>query len=160
MASAKAKITVVDHGMDAMEDWIDNFGKIEMKVGAVGANADTSRDDGVTNGELMFIHEHGADVANIPERAPLRTTFDMHKKKYRRILNSRLKMAFDTGASPEKALAVVGDVIVGDIQSRMLAGELTPELQPATIKAKGGDTAPLVDTGILAGSLDKEIKSK
>ena len=153
------QIKVLDHGFDNMMDWITGYGKIEMRVGVIGNTAGNKHGvEGITNGELATIHEYGAPNANIPERAPIRSTFDKNRNRYRKQATRLFSRAFDKGSSPRKALKVLGEVIKGDIQSRILKGQLTPALQDETILAKGGDEAPLLDDGIFANAMESEVK--
>jgi hypothetical protein len=163
----RVSIKVVDHGMDAIQTWLDGFDPLEVKVGVVGSHAAARNDaSGITNVELATIHEYGAPNANIPQRSFLRSTADRNRKKYKTLMTKVLGKAFDAKSSPKKALELLGGIVKGDMQATIFENKTLPaanrQLKTATIAARGdaggtGTPTPLIDTGQLVNAIDFEV---
>lgn len=106
--------------------------------------------------ELMAIHEFGSPAANIPERAPIRTTFARKGEKIGEVC-AKAARAMLGGMAPERALEIVGLFASTEVKRTITDEEhLPPPLAPATIARKGSDR-PLVDTGRLVASITYEV---
>lgn len=109
---------------------------------------------GLNNAELMFIHENGSPMHNIPARPVLEMTLDYGKTIVASVASKAYSAYFDKGE----------DAYVKELQkfcirlenyARQLIysndGRLAPNA-PSTI-ARKGDNHPLFDTGQLARSI-------
>lgn len=137
-----------------------DFNEINKYVLEIGVFVDdTGRKEkvkiGVTNAELMFIHENGSPLQHIPSRPVLQMTIDYANKE---ILPKTLDKIIDLILKGQK------DKIEPELQKLALRmeryardiiysndGRLVPNA-PSTI-AKKGDNHPLFDTGQLARSI-------
>lgn len=112
---------------------------------------------GVTNAELMFIHENGSPLKNIPARPVLQMTIDYANST---LLPQTLKKCYDilfsTGGNEsmiEKEFSKLAIKLENYARELIYSndGRLVPNA-PSTI-AKKGDNHPLFDTGQLARSI-------
>lgn len=127
-----------------------------IKVGLQGEEAEADH-GGVTVVELGTIHEYGAPQAGIPSRSFIRATFDEHRKE----LEQEVTEAVRKGTSGKEGhlkgqLLIVGERMRSRVIAKIRAG-IPPELKPATVARKGGETTPLIDTGVLIGSLSTVV---
>lgn len=128
---------------------------MEVRVGIVGAAAEQSHaGSDLTNGEIALLHEYGNPSTNLPERAPVRTTFrDAANKAALAALQKLLLGKVLKGTmQPRRALGLLGAWGANAIQATIASGNLPPPLAPRTVAAKGS-SAVLVDTGQLARSV-------
>ncbi len=126
-------------------------------VGVQGRGATLNR-DGLTNVALATIHEFGVPESKIPERSFIRATIDANQAKYFRFIQKLSGKVILGEMSEERALNLLGLLVVSDIQARIEAG-IEPDLKPATIARKGSST-PLIDSGILKNSITHEVEKK
>lgn len=62
---------------DLFEDRIKDLPEYELEVGVIEETNNRKKDkSGITNAELMFIHEYGSPIKNIPPRPVLQMTVD------------------------------------------------------------------------------------
>lgn len=133
-----------------------NTGGARVLVGIQGKDAQIDR-EGLTNVALGMIHEFGTIDGNIPERSFIRATIDTHIDKYFKV-TAKLSAKVVVGDMTEKkALDILGQLVVSDIQSFIEAG-IAPALKPETI-ARKGSSVPLIDTGVLKNSITSEVES-
>lgn len=112
---------------------------------------------GVTNAELMFIHENGSPLRNIPSRPVLQMTIDYaNKNLIPSTIDKCIEICISTGGN-ESLIEVELNKLAMKIESyaRKLIysndGRLAANAQ-STI-ARKGDNHPLFDTGQLARSI-------
>lgn len=116
---------------------------------------DGSRDaGGATNADAGFWNEFG--TSRIPERSFLRSTFDEGLRVYKDTSKKAAVFAIRTGASFDKALAILGLKVSSDVKET-IRSRIDPANAPSTIAKKGSST-PLIDTGQLLNSIDFEVK--
>jgi len=108
--------------------------------------------DGTSVGLIAAIQEFGASSQGIPPRPFFRTMIAAKKREWGPALAGELK-ASDYDA--KKALGVLGEGIAGQLRQSII-DLISPPLAPATIARKGSDK-PLVDTGHMLDSVDKEV---
>lgn len=164
----KGGLTVTDRdlGWDEIKKLLtEDVRQSHVKVGVIGTEATDDRGQ-ITNARLMAVHEFGAQVGNvsIPERAPIRSTFDANRSTYENLVVNGVKDIFGRKTNPRKLLGRLGMRMVNDIKNRITQGDgLSPPNADSTLKkklAKGdgeGSPKPLVDTGALLGSLDYAV---
>lgn len=112
--------------------------------------------DGTQVAMVAAIQDFGAPAAGIPPRPFFRNMVRERSSEWpatiRRLL---LENDYDT----ERVLTLMGEGIAGQLRQSIVDTN-EPPLKPATIRAKGGVTKPLVDTGHLLASVDFEIEKK
>lgn len=136
-----------------------NFPEYLIELGVTSSK--TARKEkvqlGVTNAELMFIHENGSPLQNIPARPVLELTLKWVNESG--LVHETLNKAVDAYLKEynEEAVDKIMDRMCIKIQSyaRKIIydndGRLVPNA-PSTI-AKKGDNHPLFNTGQLARSI-------
>jgi len=147
-----------DNGLREMLRRFRGLSDWRVRVGVQGVQAQAPRGFGMTNGDLAVIHEFGAPKAGIPARPFVRPPLDTKEAHWRGRLASALEAAVKSGGDPKQALHVVGEELRAEMVDRVKAG-IPPPLQEATIARKGEDT-PLIDTGVLIGSISVVVDNK
>jgi hypothetical protein len=120
----------------------------------------------VEGGKAQFVSKNspaavGAKVTKphkivIPERSFMRSTIK-EKKKDIIALQRKLLVKIRKGEiTVEKALGLIGE-FTADAMSQRLVKLKSPPNKPATIRAKGGKSNPLVDTGQTKNSITYEV---
>jgi hypothetical protein len=109
--------------------------------------------DGTPVAEIAAIHNFGAPAAGIPAR-PFFSNMVTDKSpewgdKFRKVLTGA---DYDAGL----ALELMGEGIAGQLRESIVATN-DPPLSPITI-ARKGSSKPLVDTGHMLASVDKEVE--
>lgn len=121
----------------------------ELRVGFLEGS---TYPDGTSVPVVAAINEFGAPGAGIPPRPFFRGAVAEHADGWGDDIGPALKAAdYDT----TKALAVMGEVIKGDIQQSIRQFSDPPNAL-ATIKAKGA-AQPLVDSGHMLASVAYEV---
>lgn len=121
------------------------------------------KEKGVTNSDLLFIHEFGSIIKNIPARPVLQETID--DPEVNKWINESSVEAFSYFLENKDALAVrelniLAMRIQTLIRKKLRRGEFVFEpLKIKTIKRKRSNL-PLYDTGQLAKSIVCVIKKK
>lgn len=112
---------------------------------------------GVTNAELMFIHENGSPLRNLPARPVLQMTIDYaNENLVYKTVQKGIKAMIENDLKPEAFENELNKLALRlENYARKIIysndGRLAPNA-PSTIKAKG-DNHPLFDTGQLARSI-------
>jgi hypothetical protein len=109
--------------------------------------------DGKKVAMIAAIQEFGAPSKGIPPRPFFRNMVAAKKREWPPVLVAQLKA---NGGDLDKALAVLGDGIAGQLRQSIVDTN-TPPLAAATIRRKGF-AKPLVDTGHMLQSVDYEVK--
>ena len=131
-------------------------------VVGITESSDAAREGGVTNAQLLYLHQNGIPSHNIPPRPVLKPAIQEKET------NSAIKSMLRAGA----ARAMAGDVsgaeayynkagMLGQNACRKYiseGGNLAPNAA-STIARKGSST-PLVDTGSMLGSITYEVRKK
>lgn len=153
-----AEIEFKDKGLKKLLDSVKGLDKMHVKVGVLASRGGNERTEtGMTLIELMATHEFGAPSAGIPERRPIRKTFEDKEDELVELQEKLAKMVVTNHLEPKKALTVIGSWAATEIKKTITEGpHLTPALKPATIARKGSDR-PLVDTGRLVGAVAYEV---
>ena len=112
---------------------------------------------GITNAQLMFIHENGSPLRNIPARPVLQMTLDYaNKNLVEPTVDKCVKIILDNGpdeALVERELNKLAIKLENYARKIIYSndGRLAPNA-PSVAKAKGGNH-PLFNTGQLARSI-------
>jgi hypothetical protein len=106
----------------------------------------------LTVAQIGAVHEFGTRDGHIPERSWLRRNHDEHQAKY----NARLDKAYGKilagRARVVSVLTAFAERVASDVR-RTITAVSEPPLAPSTIRAKGGKTNPLIDTGTMRNSV-------
>lgn len=125
----------------------------EVRVGVL----DTSAHDesGLTNAQLLAIHEYGAPSQRIPERSVLRGTLAKERAVMVDILSEGLRETASGGTGQRttitRLLAAAGRVLAKRIKGRFGSAELAPNVVDA------GKRGPLIDTGRLRRAIRYKV---
>lgn len=125
----------------------------------VGVPSDNKRRDneGVTNAELMFIHENGSPMQNIPKRPVLSISIDYIERM--KVFNNNLDKAFNVYFKTNDIKEFEKQLNILALKTENVAREIIYQNKgvleanaPSTIRKKG-ENHPLFDTGQLARSI-------
>lgn len=145
---------------DALQKLIDPLSvlsKFSLEIGVFTGKTKRKVQVGITNAELMFIHENGSPLRHIPSRPVLQMTIDWASKNLlQNTIDKCIKIVLDTGANESMIEQELNKLAVRiENYARKLIysndGRLAPNA-PSTI-AKKGDNHPLFNTGQLARSI-------
>ena len=106
---------------------------------------------------LGAVHEFGTD--NIPARPWLEAGFNSGLKDYEDIMAEGIDAAVTEGADIKKSLHAVGALAIGRVQEYM-TNLKTPPNTPQTIKRKKGAANPLIDEGLMRGSVNYKLQAQ
>lgn len=144
---------------DEFAEKLNSLPSYEIEIGVI--SADTNRKEkvrvGVTNAELMFIHENGSPLQHIPARPVLQMTIDYtNKNLLDKSINKALASYMESNFNVEAFELELKKLCMRmESYARKIIysndGRLAPNA-PSTI-AKKGDNHPLFDTGQLARSI-------
>ncbi len=140
---------------------IDSLSNYVIHIGVISEDTNRKKDknskEGLTNAELMFIHERGSKIRHIPKRPVLSMTIEYALKNMldsviEKIINNIIYEDWEE-SDIEKELNKLCIRMQSYCRKIIYSndGRLAPNA-PSTIKAKG-DNHPLFDTGQLARSI-------
>ena len=138
-------------------NWIRNTG---CYVG-IPQEANAAHEGGVTNAELLYIHENGSPANNIPPRPVIEIalTEETTKSRIRNQIKSSNRLALMGNVeAAERELNKAGMIAVNAIVKTFGSDQLEPNA-PSTI-AKKGSSRPLIDKGSLRGAITYVIRKK
>lgn len=142
------------------EDLFEAFAKLPeyyIEIGVVSGDTERKEKVGITNSELMFIHEYGSPTNHIPSRPVLQMTIDWANKELLEPTIDRAIEAFINSDFSEEALEkeLKKMCVRMENYARHIIydndGRLAPN-SPTVAKRKKGNH-PLFDTGQLAKSI-------
>lgn len=146
---------------------ITELSQKQVVVGAIGGG---DRGDGLTNADLLAIHEFGAiikhpssdpndedDETIIPERPVLRVTLGNNKQVISSTLSKKVADCLRGDLSIDEAYSHVGIVVKNAVLDTFDSNNFTPN-DPKTIKQKGSSKV-LIDTGALRASINYEVRN-
>ena len=146
---------------EAYKNVLDAYNSIndyKIEIGVISSN--TNRKEkfnvGITNAELMFIHENGSPIRNLPSRPVLQLTLQytinsLLPQTLKRIEEGCFKHSW-TKNDVELELKKMCIRMQNYAKNIIYRSDLLAPNKPTTIKAKGSDR-PLLDTGQLARSI-------
>lgn len=100
---------------------------------------------------FMELGKTKAHVINIPARPYIRATIDGNEELFLRHADTLADEILDGNMTKHEALTEIGQLIEGETKKYMI-NLRSPANAPSTIKKKGSDN-PLIDTGLLVGSI-------
>lgn len=156
MAKGGIKIAITKDLLPAIKREMEEAARLSVAVGAISGAGGDDGHGGLTNAQLLGIHEFG--TATIPERAPIRTAFDVKGSSWATLAAKLLGNVLGGKTTAVAALGLLGQRAVADIR-RVITARLPPPLKDATV-ARKGSSVPLVDTGQLLNSITYVVRPK
>lgn len=131
-----------------------------IEIGVFVDNKSRKVEIGITNAELMFIHEYGSPLRHIPARPVLQMTIDYAKEQLETAVYKAMSKYIKSGfqiAEYEKELNRFALRLQNYARKIIYSndGRLKPNAK-STIRKKG-DNHPLFDTGQLARSITARV---
>jgi hypothetical protein len=141
-------------GGGKFSDWLKSTAQeAANKRVDIGFFADATYEDGTLVPLVAAIQEFGAPSQNIPPRPFFRQMIQKNQSHWPDDIGKALKA---TDYDAEKALAVVGEMVAGELREEITAFDGAP-LSPKTIARKGSDKQ-LVDTGTMLKSVTSRVE--
>lgn len=146
----------------------DEFGFLDqltytIQVGVVsGASKKRDKNQGVTNAELMFIHENGSPLRNIPSRPVLQMTIDYVNNKMLDTIIDKAIERYLIGGIEQMESEIKRYCMRIQTYARNIIYDEPYQLKanaPSTIRRKGFNH-PLFVTGNLARSITCILRDK
>ena len=145
---------------DVVQQIFDPFSilsKFRLEIGVFTLKTKRKIQVGITNAELMFIHENGSPIRNIPARPVLQLTIDyVNQNLLQNSIDKCIKIILDKNADEQLIRQELEKLAIKiENYARKLIysndGRLAPNA-PSVARAKGGNH-PLFNTGQLARSI-------
>lgn len=135
--------------------------KLDAPMVTVGIHEDAADppEGEINMATLGAVHEFGSDDAGIPERPWLQPGFESGLKDYEGIMAEGIDEAVTEGVDIKKSLHAVGALAIGRVQEYM-TNLKTPPNTPQTIKRKKGAANPLIDEGLMRGSVNYKLQAQ
>lgn len=155
----KSGVIDIDRGMKAMVRRFIRYKRGPyVTVGIQGTEAEEEREFGETNVTLAVVHEFGSKDGRIPQRSFIRSTIDRERNKIQKLLDRSARRAL-TSADVLHALGEVGEFTKSQMVRTIDQSIGLKKLAKSTELAKKS-TKPLIDTGILKGSITWKVHKK
>lgn len=152
----------------------DNFSKQLQALEFIKDNSvyvgiqqkDTSREDEVTNAELLFIHTNGSPINNIPPRPVIEPAIKSDSERLSKIMKKAAKCAMEGNFSEATKQLHIAGTRGRDLSKRWFVNpenHWPPNSQTvAERKRRKGSTIPrpLIDTGELRNSISYFVETK
>lgn len=137
---------------------IEQLQKQTIRVGVIGDGS--TRDDGLTNAFLLFLHTWGSVTRNIPPR-PVLDAIEVKQQDFgnntQQIMHKLLINKLDVLTTAKQIGALALSYILMSFETKGFGR--WPELKPQTIEKKNSD-AILIQTGQLKRSLTFDVVTK
>jgi hypothetical protein len=145
--------TVTEDNLPRLEQTLEALEGVWVAVGFAG-----TRDDGLSNAQLAYIHEHGSPLNNIPARPFFEPGLAEGRPEIEAVARQATKRALDQGTEQAvvEGAKMMGLAAENAVKRKILTGKFVP-LKPATIKRKG-HSKPLIDTGQLYDSITSQVR--
>lgn len=142
---------------------------LEGKVGKVGWFEKSKYENGTPVAFVATIQEYGYAAGNIPPRPFMRPTIEKQENQWRKVAMNGAKSVLAGKATAGDVMEAIGLKAAGDIRKTISLIQ-TPPLSPRTIAARlrrradkktvGLLTKPLIDTGIMIGTLTNTVEDE
>ena len=133
-----------------------NTDKLRDGVVRVGWFEGMRYKEGTPVARVARAHEYGYGV---PKRSFIRPVIFRNEKSWVAQLNTAYSRAVADNQDTLAVLDRFGHTVRGAIQREIWEGHFK-KLKPATIKAKGGRTKPLIDTTLMVNSIAVQVEDK
>lgn len=157
--------TVVKKNSKQILNMIKGFNyvrKTEVVVG-ITEDSDVARENGLTNSQLLYLHENGVPSHNIPARPVLKPAIAENgtREKIQDLMKEGLKDAILRGdvERAEQCYHKAGMLGRDACKNYITSGSKLAPNAPSTI-AKKGSSLPLVDTGSMLNSISYAVRKK
>jgi len=152
-------VKVKDKGFVKFKQALQELGKTKWRIGATGEHA-----GGISNHELLAIHEFGTSDKRIPARMPIRSVIRDQQKMalVSKVLVRTIENAY--GDNGKLNVAIAKDAVANTLKQLVQNGirqGLKPPLAESTLLRKqklGYSSLPLIATGQLINSIEVEAK--
>lgn len=150
----KGKLTVNNflHIKKVLEEFKTHVVKIGLPKGTSG-----TYENGMTVIEVGIVHEYGSPSKNIPQRSFLRAPMFVAKDQIKKMIFNEYVKCQNKVSTPMESMKKMGIYGEGISKASFRKNDWTP-LKPATIKAKGDKTTPLINTGQLRQSITSIVE--
>ena len=146
--------------MSGLDKFIKECIKLEQKQISIGFDNTKHPDTELTNAELAYILELGADKVNIPPRNFMDSTNYQFGVDNMKVTPLAVKKILYKNASPESVLKTVGNkqkkLMQEIVETKLFTN---PNNAKSTIQQKGRDDA-LIDTGFLKKSIKVTVGNR
>ncbi len=142
---------------------------LEGKVGKVGWFEKSKYEKGVPVAYVATIQEYGFAAKNIPPRPFMRPTIENKRVEWQKVAESGAKAILEGRQTLYNIMEAIGLKAAGDIR-KTISSIWAPPLKPATIAARlrrrknkkvtTNLTKPLIDTGIMLGTLTNTVEDE
>ena len=136
--------------------------RTEVVVG-ITEESNAQREDGVTNSQLLYLHENGVPSQNIPPRPVLKPAIAQEevRDKISKMMKDALMAAFISGnvERAEQCFERAGMLGRDACKDYILSGDKLAPNSEVTIQRKGS-SLPLVDTGSMLNSITYAVRKK
>jgi hypothetical protein len=144
---AGPKVKIIDRGWEKLKkEMLRTAAGRVAKVGVQGDEAEATYEDGWSNATNAAVHEFGTIDGKVPERAPMRTSFDENVQKYERQAAKSAKAILGGQAKTEGELLLLGEAYRADVLKKIKAG-LEPGLAESTLVGSASTGLPRADYG-------------
>ena len=163
MANLAFLASTFKENAQAIKNLYEGFQYFRKTEVVVGITEETNSARGsVNNAELLYIHENGSPVRNIPARPVLKPAIadGQTKGQIETMMREAAIAAMVLGDKSrcEQLFHKAGMIGRDACKNWILGGHLAPNA-PSTIRRKGSST-PLVDTGSMLGSITYAVRDK
>lgn len=151
---------------DRVEKVIEDLNRTKLEVGWFQS---TKYPDGTPVAGVAMVHEFGSPSNNIPPRPFMRPSQKKDGPRWRRFLADSAKRAINEGADISVLLDQLGNAVAGDIR-KSISNVYAPPLRKKTVDTKRRKlvnavgatslTKPLVETGMMIGSVTHEVSKE
>lgn len=157
---------------DALQNAVKALGGLSAKIGWFKS---AKYEDGTPVAEVAAVQEYGVPSKNIPSRSFMRRTLTENKNNYRSLVQSVAKSILNGKTTPQSGLELIASKVAGDMR-KTISQIQEPPLKFDTIKARldrrklklsknkkarkktiGSLTKPLIDTGLMYGTLTYHV---
>lgn len=144
-------------GGAAMKAKLDELARKVGRGGAVrvGFLSGATYPDGMSVPLVASLNEFGAPSRGQPPRPFFRRMINEKQGEWPAAIEQTL-VANDYDV--DRTLGQVGEGIAGQLRQSII-DLVEPPLKPSTIRAKGGVTKPLIDTGVMLNSVSYEVET-
>lgn len=145
-------VTDDKRGMDELEQRLKQLARTEVRVGVLQP---TPTEDGESTVVVVAAaHEHG--TRHVPQRSFIGRTVDGERERIAALQAQAIDHVLAGELDVEQAAGAVGAKVASMIRDT-IRSSVPPPLDPATVKAKGGNSRTLIESGQLLRSITFEV---
>ena len=151
--------------VEAIKNLIEGFNYFNSHEVVVGIPEDTNveREEGISNAELLYLHEQGIPSHNVPPRPVLKPAIAQEKvqEQIEKLMHDGAKasLVFGNKEAARKSFEKAGMVGRDACKKYITDGNNLAPNAPSTIAWKGS-SKPLIDTGSMLNSITYAVRKK